>query len=116
MKRALNQMALQPQFLLVDAITLPDLSIPQKAIVHGDSLCLSIAAASIVAKVTRDEMMTQEDVTYPGYGFAKHKGYGTRMHLDNLKHLGPSPIHRFSFRPVKEIADQMQIKTGNKYY
>ena len=111
MKRALGQMAIQPQFLLIDAVTLPGLSIPQKAIVHGDSSCLSIAAASIVAKVARDKMMRQEDVSYPGYGFAKHKGYGTRAHLDNLNRLGPSPIHRLSFKPVKEIAAHMQIKT-----
>ena len=104
MERAINRLALVPQFLLLDALTLPDVRIPQRAIVHGDALCLSIAAASIVAKVTRDRMMEREDTSHPGYGFARHKGYGTRQHLHNLKRLGPCPIHRFSFAPVKELA------------
>ena len=104
MERALNRVPLFPQFLLVDAFSLPEVRIPQRPIVHGDQLCLSIAAASIVAKVTRDRIMQREDATYPGYGFAKHKGYATRAHLLNLRRLGPSPIHRFSFAPVKELA------------
>ena len=102
MLRAIRSLPLNPQFLLVDAITLPDVQIPQKAIVHGDALCLSIAAASIAAKVARDDIMRREDVAYPGYGFARHKGYGTREHLRNLNRLGPCTIHRRSFAPVRE--------------
>jgi ribonuclease HII len=104
MKRAVDGLALRPQFLLVDALSLPEVPIPQRAIVHGDATCLSIAAASIVAKVTRDRLMEREDAAYPGYGFAQHKGYGTSMHLNSLRRLGPSPIHRYSFGPVKALA------------
>ena len=103
MQRAIHNLAMLPQFLLVDAVTLPDITIPQKSIIHGDRLCLSIAAASIVAKVTRDRIMEREDATYPGYGFAKHKGYGTGEHLQNLSRLGPCKIHRFSFAPIREL-------------
>ena len=102
MRRALNSLALLPQFLLLDAFPLPDVSLPQKAIIHGDALCLSISAASIVAKVRRDRLMEREDEVYPGYGFAQHKGYATRQHLRNLRLLGPCPIHRRSFAPVAQ--------------
>ena len=104
MRRAVDSLPLHPTFLLLDALTLPDLAIPQKAIVKGDSLCLSIAAASIVAKVSRDRIMREFDDLYPGYGFADHKGYATSRHLENLRRLGPSPIHRHSFAPVRECA------------
>lgn len=100
MQRALNSVTLLPQFLLLDAITLPQVSIPQKAIIRGDSLCISISAASIVAKVTRDNVMKSEDEIYPGYGFAQHKGYGTPAHMRSLELLGPCPIHRHSFAPI----------------
>lgn len=103
MKRALDSLALLPQFLLLDAFPLPDVPIPQKAIIRGDTLCRSIAAASIVAKVARDRMMDQQDALYPGYGFARHKGYGTKQHFDSLRKLGPCPIHRTSFSPIKEM-------------
>ena len=102
MTRAVNSLPLMPQFLLVDAISLPELPIPQKPIIKGDALCVSIAAASIVAKVTRDRMMVEQDAAYPDYGFARHKGYATREHLDSLKRLGPCPIHRQSFAPVRD--------------
>jgi ribonuclease HII len=102
MRRALNSMALLPQFLLLDAFPLPGVGIPQKPIIHGDALCLSIAAASIVAKVTRDRIMREQDALYPSYGFARNKGYGTREHLRKLMALGPCPIHRYSFAPVRE--------------
>jgi ribonuclease HII len=102
MQRALDSLALRPQFLLLDAFPLPGVPIPQKPIVHGDSLCLSIAAASIVAKVTRDRFMVEQHALYPSYGFARNKGYPTQEHLDNLRALGPCPIHRFSFAPVAE--------------
>ena len=101
MKRAVDALSLQPQFLLLDAFPVPSLSLPQKAIVRGDALCLSIAAASIVAKVARDRMMCEEDLTYPGYGFADNKGYATARHLRSLERLGPCLIHRRSFAPVK---------------
>jgi ribonuclease HII len=97
MMMAVEQLSSPPHFLLVDAIKLPDLKVPQHSVIRGDKLCLSIACASIVAKVTRDKMMADYDVSYPGYGFSKHKGYGTREHMLSLQKLGPCPIHRRSF-------------------
>jgi len=102
MKRALDALALMPQYLLLDAFPLPGVEIPQRPIVHGDALCLSIAAASVVAKVTRDKIMVELDATYPGYGFASNKGYATRRHMLALEELGPCPVHRYSFAPVKD--------------
>jgi ribonuclease HII len=102
MTRSLAGLKTIPEFVLVDARTIPHCSIPQKAIIHGDALCASIAAASIIAKTTRDRHMLEMDRIYPGYGFAVHKGYPTPTHLKTLKHLGPVPIHRTSFAPVKE--------------
>ena len=102
MQRALNSVALLPQFLLLDAFGLPDVPIPQKAIIRGDSSCLSIAAASIVAKVARDRIMEGIDCEYPGYAFARNKGYATGEHLRSLRRRGPCPIHRFSFAPVRD--------------
>lgn len=98
---AILQLGLVPDFLLIDFLNLPELSIPQRSIASGDAQSLSIAAASIVAKVTRDRWMVQLDGQYPGYGFASHKGYGTRQHRESLAHLGPSPVHRLSFAPMK---------------
>ncbi len=98
---AIARLAPPPDFLLVDYLNLPELSIPQKSITHGDALSISIAAASIVAKVTRDRLMVELDARYPGYGFARHKGYGTRQHRESLVSLGPSPIHRLSYAPMK---------------
>jgi ribonuclease HII len=92
----------QPDFLLIDGISSIPMNIQQRTIKKGDSLSLSIAAASIIAKVTRDRMMTEYDALYPGYGFANHKGYGAASHLAAIASLGPSPIHRKSFRGVKE--------------
>ena len=101
MRRALDSLALMPQFLLIDAFPLPDIDIPQKAIVKGDALCLSIAAASIIAKVTRDRIMKEIDEDYPEYGFAGHKGYGSAEHIRKIETLGPCPIHRYSFAPIR---------------
>jgi ribonuclease HII len=101
MDLAIAQLDFPPDFLLIDFISLPGLSTAQKSITHGDTLCLSIAAASIVAKVTRDRLMVELDARYPGYGFARHKGYGTPQHRESLARLGPSPIHRLSFAPMK---------------
>ena len=101
--RALGSMPLLPQYLLVDALNLPDVDIPQKSIVHGDTRCMSIAAASIVAKVERDRMMTEADERHPGYSFASNKGYASAEHLRALQTQGPCEIHRFSFAPVRQM-------------
>ena len=101
MERALKSLPLEPQYLLLDAFPLPEINIPQKAIVKGDVHCLSIAAASLAAKVFRDKIMVEKDKTYPGYGFASNKGYGTKEHLDQLSKEGPCDIHRYSFAPIK---------------
>jgi ribonuclease HII len=102
MRRAIEQLPTRPDYLLIDYVRLPAVRIPQKSVVDGDSLCLSIAAASIVAKVTRDRMMVELDGQYPGYGLAQHKGYGTPEHLEALQRLGPCPIHRKTFEPVRD--------------
>ncbi|NMB35081.1 MAG: ribonuclease HII [Firmicutes bacterium] len=98
MRRAVQQLCPQPQFVLCDGFLLPDLEHPQEAVRGGDSSCLSIAAASIVAKVTRDRLMRAYEHDYPGYGFAQNKGYPTAEHKKALQVLGLSPIHRRSFR------------------
>ena len=92
-----------PDFLLIDALALPAVKLPQKYIIKGDCLCLSIACASIVAKVARDQLMTDLSQDHPGYGFAANKGYGTSEHLKALQILGVCAIHRRSFAPVKEL-------------
>ena len=103
MKRATGQLSSPPEFLLIDYMHLPEVPLPQKGITHGDCLCFSIACASIIAKVSRDHLMIELDGTYPGYGLAQHKGYGTKKHLACLRRLGPASIHRQSFKPVKEM-------------
>ena len=103
MKSAVDQLVPQPQYLLIDYMRLPEVPLPQKGITDGDSLCFSIACASIVAKVARDRLMVELDAVYPGYGLAEHKGYGTKEHLACLRRMGPCPIHRRSFQPVREI-------------
>ncbi len=102
MVEAVWQIQPRPDWLLVDYLQLPSLSIPQKSIPGGDRSILSIACASIVAKVTRDRLMLELGRYFPGYGFARHKGYGTPEHLARLRTLGPCPVHRRSFRPVRE--------------
>lgn len=101
MRYAVEQLSTRPDYLLIDYVRLPEVRIPQKSMVDGDSLCLSIAAASIVAKVTRDRLMVELDSQFPGYGLAQHKGYGTPEHLEALQKLGPCPIHRKTFEPVR---------------
>jgi ribonuclease HII len=103
MQQAIQALPESPQYLLIDALKLPSVKLPQKSIIRGDRLCLSIACASILAKVARDELMTGMDREYPGYGFARHKGYGTKKHLKNLSELGPCPIHRHSFAPIRKL-------------
>jgi len=102
MLNAVEQLSPQPDYILIDGITAINSSISQKTIKKGDSLSLSIAAASIIAKVTRDRMMVEKDMLYPGYGFSGHKGYGSASHLDAIRRLGPSHIHRLTFGGVKE--------------
>lgn len=97
MREAVSKLAVRPDILLVDAVHIPDLDIPQESIVKGDAKSVSIAAASIVAKVTRDRIMEEYAGKYPGYGFEKNMGYGTAEHRQALKKLGPTPIHRRSF-------------------
>jgi ribonuclease HII len=103
MVQAVGQLQPPAESLLIDYMSLPEVRLPQKAITHGDGLCLSIACASIVAKVTRDHLMVEFDEVYPGYGFRNHKGYGTPEHFSCLQKLGPCPIHRRSFQPVKSM-------------
>ena len=97
MRQAIGNLKVVPQVLLNDAVTIPEVTIPQVPIIKGDAKSISIAAASIVAKVTRDRMMVEYDEVMPGYGFASNKGYGSAAHIEALKKYGPSPIHRASF-------------------
>lgn len=97
MRKAIEGLSVVPDQLLVDAVTIPEVKIDQRGIIKGDAKSASIAAASIIAKVTRDRMMVEYDRLYPGYGFAKNKGYGSPDHIKALKELGPCPIHRRSF-------------------
>jgi ribonuclease HII len=102
MLSAVSQLDSQPDLLLIDGISTISSPISQRTIKKGDSLSISIAAASIIAKVTRDRLMRECDVTYPGYGFSGHKGYGSALHLEAIRRLGPCPIHRLTFGGVKE--------------
>lgn len=103
MRRAILMLRPEPEYCLIDGPwPVPDLSIPQRPIVDGDALCHAISAAGIVAKVARDRMMEELDAQYPQYGFASHKGYATRAHIEALTRFGPSPVHRNSFRPVAQ--------------
>ncbi|MBN1488055.1 MAG: ribonuclease HII [Anaerolineae bacterium] len=112
MHRALAALPTKPQALIIDALRLTDSSLPQQAFAYADVLCLSVAAAGIVAKVNRDRWMTNIDPLCPGYAFARHKGYGTRQHSEALEQLGVSPVHRRSFAP---IAAQLKKQTkGNE--
>ncbi len=101
MAQALAALDPAPDYALIDAFTIAGLDLPHEGIIHGDALCLSIAAASIVAKVERDRLMLTYDEVYPQYGFSRHKGYPTPQHLRALSQVGPSPIHRRSFAPVR---------------
>jgi len=94
---AVNALSVRPDHVLIDAVKLPSLDIPQTSLIHGDALSVSIAAASILAKVTRDREMEEMAKVWPGYSFEKNKGYGTKAHYEGLKALGPCPIHRKTF-------------------
>jgi ribonuclease HII len=103
MQTAVSQLSTTPQYLLIDGrIRLPQLNLPQKAIVRGDSQSLTIAAASILAKVTRDRLLIELDQQFPRYGFAQHKGYGTQQHRDAISLYGPCVQHRHSFAPIRK--------------
>lgn len=108
MRRAVGQLE-RADFVLVDGLPV-QFTLPSRNLIKGDALCASIAAASIVAKVTRDRIMLEMDKLYPQYGFAKHKGYGTAEHLEALKKYGPSPVHRKSFRPVYELLPDVPVQ------
>lgn len=111
LKRKLPRDSQEKLFVLIDGNQLlPSFSGPQEAVVGGDSVVRSIAAASIIAKVTRDRLCAEYETLYPGYGFGRHKGYGTKEHMDALKHLGPTAVHRHSFRPVQLTNPEMVNK------
>lgn len=99
--RAAEALDRRPELFLIDGLPVKNLQLPAEFIVKGDSKSLSIAAASIIAKVTRDDIMIKADRQYPGYGFASNKGYGSKAHMEAIRKLGPSPIHRMSFAPMK---------------
>ena len=109
MLSAVRALAIAPDHLLIDAMQL-DHPCPQTRLIHGDALSLSIAAASVVAKVHRDRLMRQMDAAHPGYGLAAHKGYATAQHLRALVTLGPTPLHRLTFAPVKAAAQHQLLK------
>ncbi len=110
MKKAILNLSVQPEFLLVDGNCAIPVNLPQKFIIKGDSSSISVAAASIVAKVTRDRLMVEFDKEYPGYGFARHKGYGCASHLAAIAALSPCEIHRFTFRGVREHVKDKTIE------
>jgi ribonuclease HII len=101
MQRAVIGLGVAPEALLVDARKVPGVEMPQRRIIHGDALSLSIAAASVIAKTHRDALLDDLEAVHPGYGFSKHKGYPTPTHLAALRRLGPCEIHRRSFEPVR---------------
>ncbi|HSX10770.1 MAG TPA: ribonuclease HII [Chlamydiales bacterium] len=105
MRKAVESLPAQPDYLLIDGNQLPHFDIPTESLVEGDSLSVSIAAASIIAKVTRDRIMAELDAKWPRYGFRKHKGYATEEHLEAIHKWGPCSIHRKSFDPVKSMLD-----------
>jgi ribonuclease HII len=108
MRRALRTLSPRPNALIIDAVRLLKIKLPQDVFNFADSISLSVAAASILAKVTRDRLMIEFDTHYPVYGFAQHKGYGTQIHQDALKSTGPCEIHRRSFKPIRlMLADQL---------
>ncbi len=110
MLEAIRGLEVTPDHVLIDAMPLGELKIPHTSIIHGDARCASVAAASILAKVTRDEFMEKMDVKYPNYGFKKNKGYGTKAHMEALEKYGPCPIHRKTYAPVsKYFSRQMSF-------
>ena len=109
MKKAVLAMKMRPDIIFIDGRPVPDMGFSQVSIVRGDSKSVSIAAASIIAKVTRDRMMKEFALLYPEYGFEKHKGYGTKLHMKTLDKYGVCPIHRKTFKPVKEVLNKKEL-------
>lgn len=103
MAEALQALSPRAEYLLIDYVRLPEVGLPQTSLPRGDGRILSIAAASILAKVSRDRIMIDLETRFPGYGFAQHKGYGTQQHRDALSRLGPSVLHRLSFQPLRDL-------------
>jgi ribonuclease HII len=108
MKAAISKLDPKPDALLIDFVRLPEINLPQRCIIKGDCKSISIACASIIAKVTRDRLMVELDKMYPGYGFAGHKGYATKKHLQSIERLGACPIHRMCFSPFR-----LELDLGN---
>lgn len=108
MLRSIENSEITPDYLLIDAVKLDSVDIPQKSIIKGDQISSSIAAASIIAKVTRDQIMLDLDEIYPEFGFGNHKGYGTKFHMDAITNNGITPIHRKSFEPVKSMIQEFK--------
>jgi ribonuclease HII len=104
MRRAVEQLVQIPDHLLIDGRDTIEWNCPQQAVIHGDALSFSIAAASVLAKVHRDRLLVELDAVYPGYGLARHKGYGSPEHLEALARLGPTPLHRRTYQPVAQAA------------
>lgn len=115
MATCVKKLEVQPDFVLTDAFNINVPEIPQKAIIGGDGKVFSIAAASIIAKVTRDRLMQKYHKKYPQYGFNQHVGYGTVQHLEALKKFGPCPIHRKSFAPIREILVQSECHSESRF-
>jgi ribonuclease HII len=113
MSRAIRDLGVRPDYLVIDAFRLPLMPIQQRPIIKGDATCMSIAAGSVVAKVTRDRIMRRYDEEFPAYGFAQHKGYGTSQHAEAILSAGVAPIHRKSFAPIK-VALGLQPDEGRK--
>jgi len=111
MKKAVSALKMSPDIILIDGRPVPDMGFSQVSIVRGDSKSASIAAASIIAKVTRDRMMKEFALLYPEYGFEKHKGYGTKLHMKNLAKYGICQIHRKTFKPVKEVLNKKEMSS-----
>ena len=105
MEEALDKLQVIPNYLLLDHLKLPAVDLPQDSFPKADSISLTVSAASVIAKVTRDRLMVELSQQYPGYGFERHKGYGTRIHREALQELGPCPIHRMSYRPILLLAE-----------
>lgn len=109
MERAARNLESEPDYLLIDAFGLPTFDCPQDAIIYGDAICLSIAAASVIAKVTRDRLLDELNDTYPAFGFARNKGYGTAQHAAALSRHGPTPEHRFRYAPIRAVLAERQL-------
>ncbi len=115
MGQAIDRLRIAPDHLVIDALSLPYVELPQRAIIDGDAICASIAAASIVAKVTRDRICQEFDARYPAYGFGRNKGYGTRRHYDALVSDGPCAWHRRSFAPIRILLSGTQLPLGLEF-